>query len=228
VIARIFDGVVIRHELELVFGIQVSSYLAYPELALSREDGRPRRNTETIDLIVVHNTVGDWPIRVRPGLAPAGDLAERNAVYWRRSPRQSGTHLVVDQDGTAICTADLDRVVAYGAGHPRGNGNGINVEMAALPDRETGGSVLYQGQIEATALLCDWLAVRFGIPRQAAAPRARGRELVKAIADPKGKVRGLADHCCFTRNRGIGDTGFLVQQVLAAKHGWTLVDWDAR
>lgn len=224
--ASIYDGVVIDGVLEQVPGVLVSSYLAHPEIALSREDGCPR-GTHTIDLIVVHNTVGDYPIRVLDGLGAPGDLAERNALYWRHSPRQSGTHLIVDRDGTVLCTADLKRTVAYGAGHHRGNVNGINIEMAAGIDRAVHGSVLYQGQIEATARLCDWLATRFGIPHVAAAPRMRGRELVRALAREGSTIRGLCDHCCLTRNRGLGDTGFLVQLELAKSFGWRLVDWDA-
>lgn len=221
-----FDGVVVNEALEQIPGLRCSSYLAHPEVGLSREDYRPRRSTESVQLIVVHNTVGDWPIEIRPGRADDGDLAERNAIYWRRSKRESSTQLIVDQDGTVICTADLLRVAAYGAGHPRGNGCGINVEMAALPTKGKRGSVLYQGQIEDTATLCNWLAERFCVPKVATAPRPRGREYVEALARKGSVIRGLCDHCALSRRRGIGDTGFLVQAELVRLYGWSLQDWD--
>jgi hypothetical protein len=221
------DGVIVDDVVEAIPGLLVTSYRLRPDLALrTPQDGYVKQG-RPISLIVVHNTVGDWPLRVLPGLGADGDLAERNASYWRNSPRQSGTQLIVDQDGTVLCLADLARVAAYGAGHHRANAEGIQIEMAATSDRTTHGSVLYQGQIDACALLCDWLATRFGLPKQAAAPRPRGRELVRALADGVKPIKGLADHCCFTRNRGLGDTGFLVQAVLAARYGWQLVDWDA-
>ena len=96
--------------------------------------------------------------------------------------------------------------------------------MAALPSKGKRGSVLYQGQIEDTATLCNWLAERF-CAQVATAPRPRGREYVEALARKGSVIRGLCDHCALSHRRGIGDTGSSCRRSSCVSTDG-LWDWD--
>lgn len=202
-----FDGVLISGQLESIPGLKCASARTRPELALKLGEDGHRAPGRKIDLIVLHGTMGGSPQTVLDGAAPAGNLAERNAYYWRHSPHQAATHLVVDQDGTVLCTADLADVVAYGAG--KTNARSIQIEMA-----QSAGNTLYREQLRATALLVQWLCKRFGVPLKMCWPY-RGWPIPSLVAGGSG-WRGVIQHRDCSGLRGKGDAGDAIGAELQA------------
>ena len=220
------DGFVFGGTVLQIPGIECVSFRAVPGFTLKLpEDGRKRTTAEKPSFAVFHNTIGDLPNEVLPGLGPKGQ-GSRVARYLHGSPRNAGVHVVFEPDGSAICMADIETVAAYGAGHKRANALGVQFELAALP-RPGGGQTLFQGQVDAAALFVEACAERFGWDRVACAPRPRNRCLVRALSAPSSTLLASGDHCVWTRARDLGDTGFVLQPVLRDKYGWRIVDFDA-
>ncbi len=94
--------------------------------------------------IIVHTTKGDWPQSIvpSPGL---GGMGKTTADYWSKSKEgkdtHGGAHIVVDNDGTVICLADLARIEAYHA--TTSNPWSIGIEMY----QEAGGVILPAGRV---------------------------------------------------------------------------------
>jgi hypothetical protein len=194
-------------------GLPVVSYLQDPSIELKLgEDGRRRRSKTEVRWIVLHTTRGKRRKTILPGLAPPGPLAENNARYWRRSPKSAGAHLVVDQDATALCTADGLLVTAYGA--PGRNGDAFHIEVAGGYDREDDDiEVLYDGQLEAAADLAWWSAIALGVEWQTQWPHVGP---VPFLMGDTGAESGVICHFNCDPNRGPGDCGpELIQKLLA-------------
>lgn len=196
-------------------GLIVVSWKQDPRVRLSSGDGRDRRPGETVRRVVLHTTRGipgghdQRPQVIHPGLGPPGHAAEDNAIYWARAPSCAGAHLVVDYDGTMVCTADLQRKVSYHAGAI--NGDSIGIEIVQGSD-----AGLYEGQLDAAVRLCAFLADRFALPRTVQWPY-RGAGLPCAA---------FLGHRDVSDNRGKGDPGDHVYELLIAA-GWSPVDRGA-
>src|SRR4051794_28721031 len=107
-------GLVINAQDVEVPGLKSVSWRQDARLRLKLgNDGRRRRTDERVKHVVLHTTRGipggsDQRAQViHPGLGPEGMGAENNAIYWARAPSCAGAHLVVDSDGSLVCTADL-------------------------------------------------------------------------------------------------------------------------
>lgn len=186
-------------------GLPVVSYLQDPSIALKvGEDGRRRDSKAEVRWIMLHTTRGKRRKKVFPGLAPAGPLAENNAKYWRRARSQAGTQLLVDQDATGVCTADVLLVTAYGA--PKRNADAVHIEVAEGYDEDDPEHVgtLYAGQLDAAADLAWWLSIALGIPWQTQWPHV-GQ--VPFLMGPTGREGGVICHFNADPNRGPGDCG---------------------
>lgn len=173
-----------------------------PRLELG-EDAR-RRKSDWVRLVVLHTTKGipggrdHRPQKILLGMGAPSIAAERVAHFWSSDPTPSGAHVVVDRDGDVLCLADLARDCAFHAGPV--NDVSIGIEIYQGKDAE-----IYEGQLEATVVLCDFLARTFGIQRQWPLYRTN---VASARLEAGGRnVVGFVGHRSVTTNRGTGDPG---------------------
>lgn len=179
---------------------------------LSRGKDSQRRSTRWLRGIVLHTTKGipggddRRPQVIHAGLGPVADRDVKVARYWSTSAERSGAHLVLDADGSLVCTADLLTECAYHAGPV--NDVSIGIEIFQGNDAE-----LYEGQLERAVCLVDWLTRRFGIQRQI--PHRYTGPLPRFAAGGRNAV-GVYGHRDVTPARGLGDPGDAIFERLAA------------
>lgn len=127
-------------------------------LKLSPGDCRPRR-TPWVRQIIVHTTKGKHPQRVIPGRG-AGDRDRAVADFWRNDPMHSAAHIVIDNDGSVACLADLAFVTCYHATTSNDYSVGIEVYQEA-----SGG--IYEAALDALVklvpVICEVLEIPFQI-----------------------------------------------------------------
>mgnify|MGYP001569737073 FL=1 len=207
-------GLIINGREVPVPGRKVVNFLDDPRLTLKiPEDGRHRAADAPVSLIVLHTTKGipggkDKRSQViREGLGPDIGAELRVAKFWSTSDLQSGAPIVVDFDGSIGCLADLQTDMGYHARLMNTRSVGIEIYQGA-------GAELYRGQLDAVADLVDVLTAEFGIQRQMP-DRYRGalRRLSTGAAD----FVGVVGHRDGDNNRGLGDPGDAVFDVLAAR-----------
>lgn len=172
---------------------------------------RQWRTTKWVRQLVIHATGGGSAQHVKVGRGPGG-RARAVAEYWRGDPVHSGSHLVVDSDGSVACLADLATVCAYHA--TVSNDWSVGIEMAQEPD---GG--IYEATFDATVAVCGAVADALGIPRQFSADAYNGHPLARLL-DGGPHVVGAYGHRNNTERRGWGDPGDEIWKRLAAA-GWT-------
>jgi hypothetical protein len=215
-------GVVIGGHQIAVPGLDVRNWFDDGALRLKAGEDFRRRDTDWVRGICLHTTKG-WPDRdhprpmhVLPGLGQGG-RDDATVRYWATSSRQAGAHLVVDDDGSVVCCADLALEAAYHAG--KVNEVTIGIEIYQGSDAE-----LYAGQLDATVRLVDFLTRQFGIQRQFQR-RYLGKP-VPRIAPGAQDVVGVYGHRDVTTNRGAGDPGDFVFAWLA-KAGYEAFSFEA-
>lgn len=204
-------------------GIPCVSWLEDSSIRLNCPQDGCKRRAKFPNWAVWHMTRGKKRKKYLPGLGPPGLLAERNAWYWRRAKHSAGAHLILDQDGTLVQTADLLLEVAYAA--PGRNGDGIQIEIAEDGTGDEG--IVYDGQLDVAADLALYLSATLGIPA-AAQSVYRGRA-VKALTAGNGAnlAGGHIQHCDCDNNRGLGDAGPELRARMIAR-GLIPVDFGAR
>lgn len=195
-------------------------------------DSRPR-TTRWLRGIVLHTTKGipggrDQRAQViLPGLGSNREHDVKVAQFWSTDPTPSGAHLVVDRDGSIVCTADLLLEGAFHAGPVNDVSIGIEIYQGD-------GAELYEGQLAVVVRLLDWLTRRFGIQRQI--PHRYLRRPVTRLAAGGRNLVGVYGHRDVTDNRGSGDPGDAIFDLLAAasyerwnfESGADLVAWKQR
>lgn len=184
-------------------------------------DFRPRSPGMWLRQVIIHTTWGGWPHVIVPGAGPRGG-AKITADYWHTSPdgrRQSGgTQLVVDEDGSVVCLADVVATTAYHA--TWSNAWSVGIEMFQWP-----GGRIREATLDATVrlvrALCELLAIPFQVPIRAypGAPIAR---MVRGGPD----MAGVFGHRDNTAERGRGDPGDEIGARLRAA-GAEALDFDA-
>jgi hypothetical protein len=184
---------------------------------LDARDFRPRA-TAWVRQIILHTTKGSWPQRILPG-GGAGGRKRTVADFWRRDPEHSAAHLVIDNDGSVVCLADLARVAAYHA--TVANEWSVGIEMY----QEANGGVheaVYAAAVPLVQALCRAFGIQFQIPRRPYnnAPLAR-------MSDGGVHVVGVFGHRDNTHRRGCGDPGNEIFARLADA-GAERFDYDAR
>lgn len=212
-------GVIVNGQREIVPGLDISNYLDDPSIRLKPgEDCIPRPASTWLRTIVLHSTKGlqrtGGPL---PGLGVGVDAGLRTARYWSADGRNAGAHLVVDQDGSVCCLADLATVEAYHC--PKWNRNSIGIELY-----QGGEGELYEGQLDACVRLVDYLTRRFGIERQI--PHRYVGPLDRFLPGDDTVV-GVIGHRDAARNRGVGDPGNAIFNALGLA-GYEDVDFDQR
>lgn len=179
---------------------------------LSRANDARSRTTRWLRGIVLHTTKGIPGGRdrraqqIRSGRGPDGDRDIKCARYWSTSRELSGAHLIVDCDGSIVCTADLLRDCAFHAGPV--NDVSIGIEIYQGDEAE-----LYEEQLDITVALVDWLTRRFGIQRQI--PHRYAGPISRLAAGGRNTV-GVYGHRDVTSSRGAGDPGDAIFERLAA------------
>lgn len=148
--------------------------------------------------VIVHTTKGIAPQRIIDGPGAGGrDLTV--ARFWQGDPEHSAAHIVVDNDGSVVCLADLATIAAYHA--TVSNLWSVGIEMY----QELGGGIhrpVFDAVKVLVPALCNILEIPFQVPadRYAKAPL---RRMLNGGLDCAG-VFGHRDN---TSRRGEGDPG---------------------
>lgn len=193
-------ALLVRGHIVEVPGVEVippASHGGPPWARLDPGDYRQRR-TNWVRQVVVHTTKGIYPQHVIPGRG-AGGRDRHVADFWHRDPNHSAAHIVVDNDGSVVCLADLGTVAAHHA--TVSNDWSVGVELY----QEAGGGVheaVYASLVPLLGAICDALE----IPRQYLADPYRGRPRERLI-DGGPNVVGVIGHRDNTHRRGRGDPG---------------------
>lgn len=215
-------GIVIHGEIEEVPGLSVLSWHDEEALRLVKGEDCRRRYTPWVRGIVLHTTKGvpggrdKRPQQILPGRGPSKGRAFRVAWCWSMDNRNAGAHLIVDFDGTVACLADLQSEAAFHAGEV--NEVTIGIELYQGDDAE-----LYDGQLDCTVRLLDYLTRRFRIQRQIQWPYHCGP--VERMATGGRDVVGIYGHRDVTTNRGAGDPGDAIFEQLRAA-GYEAFDFE--
>lgn len=181
------------------------SYIENPAFRML-SDKAPRPGGTWVRGITLHTTQGKDPQPIHPGLGRGGG-ALANLNYWNGDPDYAGAHLLVDPDGVVYQTADLGSEQTWHATSV--NPVTVGVEIVQASD----GS-LYQGQLDATVQLVNWITEKMGIQRQI--PLAyTGRPITRLKSGGRDFV-GVFGHRDQTDGRGRGDPGDRIMDMLAA------------
>ena len=194
-------GLLIAGVVIAVDGLEIDNPATASWCKLHPDDYRRRKST-WIRQVIVHTTKGRWPQHVKPGAGPGG-RDKSVAEYWYRDPdgrKQSAAHLVVDNDGTVACLADVASTCAYHA--TVSNDWSVGIEIYQEAD---GG--IYEAAIASTVRLVDALCEHLSIPFQI--PHAYRGPLYRML--PGGKdCAGVFGHRDNTHDRGRGDPGDVI------------------
>lgn len=216
-------GLIIKGISYEIQGLETVSWKDDPRLRLNmKEDGRVRLPNAWIRGIVIHSTKGVpggkdlRSQKILPGLGtPNRDHKLNTAKFWSSDSNAAGAHLIVDSNGSVACCADLQTEVTYHATVV--NGITIGIEIFQGNDAE-----FYQGQLDATVLLLDFLTAKFGIQRQAQS--VYHKHMIDRIANGAADVVGIYGHRDVTNNRGEGDPGNAIFDTIKAA-GYDMVDF---
>jgi hypothetical protein len=182
-------------------------------------------------MITLHTTKGTWPQHIIAGAGPGGkDKAV--ADFWRGDPQHSAAHIVVDNDGSIVCLADLIKFEAYHATTVNSHSIGIEIYQEA-----NGG--IYDAALRSTVELVKVLCDVVGIPMQGSS-HVYKNTIIERMRNGGSDVVGIFGHrdnaWSFTQNtstRGRGDPGDEIFARLRAaglitfdiEHGAELVYW---
>ncbi len=209
------SGLILNGIAESPPGLVTRSWHDDPTLRLQIPGDGTQRVTKWIRGITLHSTVGKDGAVVLPGAGTPGGAAA-NAHYWSKAGSSAGAHLLVDFDGSVICTADLVTEAAYHA-------TSVNDVTVGIEIVQRNDGAFYEEQPLAVVRLVDWLTQRLGIQRQVQSPY--GRNAIKRLVAGGKDVVGVFAHYHQTTARGPGDCGkFLFDRLLAA--GYEGVDFE--
>lgn len=194
----------------------VRNFKDEPKLALrvgksNNNDGRTR--TRSVSQIILHTTKGipggsdKRPQILHKGKGPNTKAVDRTINYWSTDPTPSGAHIVIDQDCSIGCLADLAYVTAYHAGNSSINESSIGIEIYQGDD-----AGLYEEQLTAVVAVVNVLTAYFGIQRQV--PSKYLNKPIKELDQGGGGLTGVFGHRDVSNNRGFGDPGDFIFQYL--------------
>ena len=198
------SGVVVNGQLEEIPGLETSNYLEDPKLALKAGEDCRGRQTTWVRGICLHTTKG-WPKNpmkdppiILPGKGPHSRAGRRIGSWWSRDERQAGAQIMIDSDGHTTCHADLQITAAFHAGPVNDVSIGVEIYQGPLGE-------LYEEQLDAVVLFCDWATRRFGIQRQTSCSYI-GRTTKRLWQGGKDVV-GIYGHRDVSPSRFFGDPG---------------------
>jgi len=196
-------GLIINDQSYNIPGIIIQSFKDEPAFRLKPNDGRKRPKT-WVRGIVGHTTRGipggknRTPQRIIPGIGPNNERDEKVAQMWSLDDRNAGAHLVIDSDGSIVCTEDIALFAAYHAG----NVNNVTIGIEIYQQGDAG---IYEVQLKNFCVICDFLTRHFGIQRQFNRPY-KGHAINRGLQHGNDMV-GVYGHRDCSNNRGSGDPG---------------------
>jgi hypothetical protein len=177
------------------------------------------RNGAWVRQIILHTTQGNWPQTLLPGKGPGGS-AKSTVTYWQTSPICSGSHIIIDNDGTVACLTDLATDAAYHA--TVSNRWSIGIEMRQEPTNNGVYEATYDAAEILVPALCKLFGVQFQMPKL-----MYGGHPFKRMLDGGPDMIGVFGHRNNTEDRGRGDPGEEIWgRMLAA--GAERFDFEAR
>src|SRR5262245_2126133 len=192
-------GLVIGGAVIPVAGLAVYNWHDHASMPRLRSSDYRPRETSWVRMLVLHTTKGDEPLTVVAGSGPTG-MASETARAWAHDPTHSGSHLLVDGDGSVWCVADLAADAAYHA-------EDLNEVSVGIEICQTPGLEIFEAQLEATVRLCDALTRLLRIQRQFHAPYLGEATPVGRLAAGGTDCVGVFGHRDQTTARGPGDPG---------------------
>jgi hypothetical protein len=193
---------------------------------LSGKNRRPRP-TPWVRQIILHTTGGNWPQTLLPGAGQGGG-ARRIVDIWNSDTRPAGSHIIIDNDGTVVCTCDLAADAAFHATHS--NAWSIGIEMHQESNHGIHDAV-YGAAVKLVPALCRIFGVQFQIPKV-----PYSNQPLRRMADGGEHCVGVFGHRDNTDSRGRGCPGDEIFARLAAlgaelfdhDRGEDLETWKAR
>lgn len=214
-------GFIVNGKQIKIDGLNIINYLDDPSVRLKiGNDGKPRTETNWVRGITFHTTGG--PVTkeyinnqdnyILEGHAESSSIAERIIHYWTTSPSNGGAHIIIDHDCKILCTADLQKEVAYHATSV--NWCTIGIEMV----RGSKDGIMYMDQLLTGVAVADALTRIFRIQRQFNKPY-RAYKPVKRLTTAAPVRAGANFVGCFghrdqTDGRGPLDPGDPIFQLL--------------
>jgi hypothetical protein len=132
---------------------------------------------------------------------------------------QRAVAAIVDRDGTVFQQGDPARWCIWHAG--AANPFSVGIEMVQALSGE-----LYEAQVRAAVELIEVLARELGIAR--VVPWRNGRPELRVLASARvgrlNRLQRLFAHANFTDDRGLGDPGPVVAEVLVRAKGWVGIE----
>lgn len=187
------------------------------------------KNDRKISGIVIHTTRGlrDGSIKLNPDGTPFVSTDEKAGMayarYWSRKDAQAASAaLIVCHNGTVLCISDLRDEVTW---HATGANNfTIGIEMCQYLN-----GTLTKATYDSTVKLVNFLTAHFGIQRQIPTTVKNNKKvpasgiiprLNQDNSGPAGRdFYGVFGHRNITRNRGPGDPGNVIFELLL-EHGY--------
>lgn len=160
--------------------------------------------------VVVHSTKGGEPQHVVPGAGPGG-RAEHTFEFWFRDPTHSAAQIVIDNDGTVACGADLADVCAYHA--TVSNEYSVGIEMYQEADNG-----IYEAVYRTMAILAPAICAALDFPFSVVADAYNGHPLPRFLYGAPD-FYGVLGHRDNTEQRGRGDPGDEIYRRLIAADG---------
>jgi hypothetical protein len=181
-----------------------------PELGENRS-----RRRERVRAIVLHTTWG----RLGALHAGSGTPAGRGYVAANARATDKSWDFTVDRDATVFQQSDPARWFTWHAG--AANPFSVGIEMVQALTGE-----LYEVQVRAAVELIEVLARELGIAR--VVPWRNGQPELRVLASVRAGrlsgLRGLFAHANFTDDRGPGDPGPVVAEVMVRAKGWVGIE----
>jgi len=168
------------------------------------------RGASMVDKFVLHNILGDWPEHLVDESRDA-KIDEHIARVFREEGR-TGTHLIIDGDGSIVQQGDLYTRISYNAHSKVINRRSVSVEVAKFAD-----GAITVPSLEALVKIGDTITISLWIQKILA--RYDGRWDENAAGDDP-HFSGGAGHNLFTGKRGKGDPGFVITNYLRDEGGW--------
>lgn len=145
-----------------------------------------QRSTKWVRSIMQHTTKGIDPQHLVLGEGPPGK-DELVAKFWQNDPTQSAAHIIVDNDGTAACLADLATIQAYHA-------TTINDWSVGIETYQNPGGVLYEAAIATTVRITQAICEHMGIPFQMHGAPYRPGRIVERLKHGGADCVGVFGH----------------------------------
>ena len=191
-------------------GLRIRHYEG--EAALQRW-GYPRGGYR-VDKIGLHNIRGDWP-EVLTEESRDTQTDEAIARMFDEDDR-SGTHFIIDGDGSIVQVADPGTRLCYHIHAPAWNRTSIGIEWAKYAD-----GAITVPSLEAGNKLCQALCISFWIPMTIA---AYDGVFNREVAEDDPHFAGLGPHCLVTNKRGKGDCGLIIPRYLVKNGPFEVLD----